>query len=340
MRIMNVLFGIDRKMFHRVFDPADVARGTGKLAWIPPNPSADLPETISLNWIEDRITEAEVLITGWGTPALTEDLLDRAKKLRLVLHSAGSVKHLLTPTFFQRGLTIGNARAALARGVAETALGMIIASAKMFPPMMEATRKGAWHGSGEYHDWVLELYNVTIGVVGLSEVGKNLLRLLRPFEDTQRILYDPYATPEAVASHGAKKVELADLCRRSDIIVLCAPATPQTHHMIGAEQFRLMKPRVRLVNPARGSLVDEAVLIEYLRAGKLTAFLDVTDPEPPAADNPLRSLPNCFLTPHIAGAVNNGVKRQGRLVVDELLKYLSEGTIQWKVRAEDLSRMG
>ncbi len=336
--MQRVLIGISKSMFKRIFDENDIARLSGKVQLIPNNPPESLPEEITHDWIKTHIGQADILITGWSTPGpLTKKILDEAQNLKLVVHSAGSVKHLVIDEFFNRGLRICNTRNALARGVAETTLAMLISSLKLFLPCAERIKTGQWRVP-ELVDNILELYNITIGVIAMSEVGKYLLKLLEPFE-IRKLVYDPYADSETVKSFGAEKTELNDLCQQSDAIAICAPSTPQTRHMFGKEQFAIMKPHARIINTSRGALIDESALIDTLRSGRLYAFLDVTDPEPPAEDSPLRKLPNCHLLPHIAGHINNGCKRQGRLAVDELLRFIESGKLEWEVTPEALARM-
>jgi phosphoglycerate dehydrogenase-like enzyme len=109
--------------------------------------------------------------------------------------------------------------------------------------------------------------------------------------------------------------------------------------MIDGERLALMKDDAILINTARGMIVDEQALVAELTKGRLFACLDVTDPEPPAPDHPLRSLPNCVLTPHIAGAVNNGVKRVGQFAIDELKRLLAGEPLQGEVKAEQMSTL-
>jgi phosphoglycerate dehydrogenase-like enzyme len=335
---MQALIAVPKSTIHQCFDPADIRRLAEKVTVFPESPFDALPDQITPDWISSRIDQAEILITGWGTPPLTDEIINRAGKLRAIAHSAGSVKSLVPPAAYKKGIAVANVRHALARGVAETTLGMIIASVKMFFPLSKETEKGRWRDAPGV-EWVMELYKIKIGIIGASEVGKHLLELLKPFE-VERLVYDPYATQETLNTFGARKVELNELCSTCDVIVLCAPSIPETYHMIGRPQFQVMKDRVRLINPARGSLIDEAALIEELEKGRIFAMLDVTDPEPPAADSPLRKSPYCILTPHIAGAANNGCLRQGKMLVDEIFRFLAEGKFYWQVTPESLVRMG
>jgi phosphoglycerate dehydrogenase-like enzyme len=335
---MFCLIAVPRSVFSDCFDKKSVERLKKTMTLFPNDPFVDLPEQITVNWISQAIGQAEFLVTGWGTPVLDDSLIKKAPKLRAIVHSAGSVKALIPPSVFERKIAVTNARHALARGVAETTLGMIIASAKMIVPLSGQVRQGGWF-TDPFKSWTKELYEITIGVIAASEVGKHLLKLLTNFE-VDRLVCDPYADAKLIENYGARKVELDELCTISDVIAVCAPSTPETYHLLGREQFKKMKAGVRLINTSRGAIIDEQALAESLRDGRLYAMLDVTDPEPPAADSILRASPYVTITPHIAGHAANGKKRQGRLVVDEIEKFLGDGRFQWQVSAESLKRMG
>ncbi len=155
-----------------------------------------------------------------------------------------------------------------------------------------------------------------VGVVGASRIGRRLIELLRP-HDLRVSLADPYVDPPEAARLGVLLLPLDDLLRTSDIVTLHAPQTPETRRLIGARELALMPGGSVLINTARGALVDHDALIGELRTGRLSAVLDVTDPEPLSADSPLFDLPNAFVTPHLAGSQGNEVARLGRTVVEE-----------------------
>ena len=137
---------------------------------------------------------------------------------------------------------------------------------------------------------------------------------------------------------GVTKLELDELLRRADIVSLHAPANGQTSHMLNAPRLKLMKGDALLINTARGSLIDEAALITELGNGRFFAFLDVTDPEPPAADSPLRILPNVVVTPHIAGCIEN-CQRMGELAVEELRRFFAGETAVYPITPEMFARI-
>lgn len=281
------------------------------------------------------IEGADAAITSWGCPALTQDILERAPQLGGVVHAAGTVKGIVTDALWARGIRVSSANGPLGVGVAETALGLTIASLKNMWRLSRSTREGAWSAG---KDKVRELYGITVGVIGAGKAGSHYIRLLRQF-DVDILLFDPLLTEEQAAVMGAVKTELNELLARSDVVSIHAPSLPETYKMIDGERLALMKDDAILINTARGTIVDEQALVAELTKGRLFACLDVTDPEPPAPDHPLRSLPNCVLTPHIAGAVNNGVKRVGQFAIDELKRLLAGEPLKGEVRAEQMSTL-
>ncbi|ORT59609.1 hydroxyacid dehydrogenase [Streptomyces sp. CB03238] len=283
------------------------------------------------------LAEAEVLFTCWGATPLTPAVLDRAPRLRAVVHAAGSVKHHVTDACWERGIAVTSAAAANALPVAEYTLATILLAGKR---VLRAARRYAELRAD--HDWLSELadsgnHRRTVGIVGASRIGRRVIELLRPF-DVQVLLYDPYVTLDEAAALGAVPAGLDELCARSDTVSIHAPQLPSTRHMIGAGQLALMPDGATLVNTSRGSLVDEAALLPHLTTGRLHAVLDVTDPELPPPDSPLYTLPNVLLTPHIAGSLGNELHRMADQALDELERYVKGAPFEDPVRPSQLSR--
>ena len=158
--------------------------------------------------------------------------------------------------------------------------------------------------------------------------------------DVDILLYDPFITEENAASIGVKKASFEELLKQSDIISIHAPQIPETYHMFNKDTLALMKKDAVLINTARGTIIDETALYEHMKAGNLKyACLDVTDPEPPAVDNPLRTLKNCIMTPHLAGLANNGLKKIGQHVCEEVESFIKDDSLATEVTEEMLARM-
>jgi phosphoglycerate dehydrogenase-like enzyme len=231
----------------------------------------------------------------------------------------GSVKRVVSDALWQRGIIVTSSAPALGQDVAETTVGLILVGIKRIWPLAQHVRDGGWR---ETPWWpARELRGKLVGIIGGGNIGRHVIRLLAPFEPRVAV-YDPYLPADEAARLGVTKADLDDLLRRADVITLHAPSLPETEHMIDARRLALMKDDALIVNTARGSLFDEAALVAELSRGRFFAFLDVTDPEPPAADSPLRLLPNVVVTPHLAGCIEN-CTRMGEMSVEELRRFFA-----------------
>ena len=183
-----------------------------------------------------------------------------------------------------------------------------------------------------------DIEGTTVGLVSASQVGRQVIKLLAPF-DIRVLVYDPCLTEDEAAQLGVEKAELDDLMARSDVVSLHAPVLPDTKGMIGAKQLALMQDNATLVNTARGVLIDEAALIAELKTGRIWACLDVTDPEPPSADSELYGLDHVILTPHIAGCSAQMRSRLGVTAVEELHRFFAGEPQLFQVTQDMLSRL-
>lgn len=283
------------------------------------------------------LADAEVLITGWGCPHLDTDTLAVTPRLRAVLHAAGSVRSLVGEALWKHGTTVSSAVTGNALPVAEYTLAMILLAGK--DAFTHRERFRATHAQPTPAE-TAAIGNVgrRIGVIGASRVGRRLLELLRPY-DFQVLLHDPYVAPAEAAALGAELLPLEDLLRRSDIVSLHAPDIPETHHMLDRDRLALIRDGGVLINTSRGALIDHRALTDELVSGRLHAVLDVTEPEPLPADSPLYTLPNVFLTPHIAGSLGNELERLGQIVVEELERLAAGAALAHEVRHADLARV-
>ncbi|WP_370136262.1 hydroxyacid dehydrogenase [Streptacidiphilus sp. EB103A] len=283
----------------------------------------------------DALAKAEILITSWGCPPIDQQVLDAAPRLRAVLHAAGTVRDLITPPCWDRGLLVSTAAAANAVPVAEYTLAAVLLSGKN----AFALRDALGHGRSDPHaDRTLGNYRRRIGVIGASRVGRRLLELLRPL-DLLATLADPYVDPAEAAELGATLQPLDELLRGSDIVSLHAPDLPQTHRMLDRRRLALIPDGATLINTSRGALIDPGALIDELVSGRLNAVLDVTEPEPLPADSPLHRLPNVILTPHIAGSLGNELERLGNAVVEEAERLVEGRSLEQPVLHTDLDRV-
>lgn len=281
------------------------------------------PET----WRDHRaiLSGAELIFSTWGMPVLNEEFLASTPSLQAVFYAAGTVKSFVTPEAIRRGLIITTAAEANSLPVAEYALAVILLSLKNFwaYPVQASEAKFTKVG-GEPRG----VYGATIGLVSLGFVGRRLADLLANHE-VRVIAHDPHLAQAEAGRHKVTLCDLEELFRTSDVVSLHTPWIPETEGLVREEHIRSMKRGGTLINTSRGAVVDEPGLCRALRdRSDLTAILDVTHPEPPLADSPLRTLPNVFLTPHIAGSMGREVCRLGFWMVDEAERWINGQPMQ------------
>lgn len=296
--------------------------------------SVNETDKTEIETIKQIIKNADIAITSWGNTQMTAEILDCAPNLKLVAHAAGSVKGIVSDELYKRNIKIVSCARVLSHGVSETALGLTISAAKNIFNFNEDIKNGGWVDD---YSVITELFDIKIGVVGCGFAGAHYIELLQNF-DVDIMAYDPFVPAEKIEKLGAQKVDLETIFRESDIISLHAPSIESTHHMINHSTLGMMKDRVILINTARGSLVDENALVEHMNSGKIKyACLDVTDPEPPLPDSPLRKIPNCIMTPHLAGLANNGKRKIGAYAYKEILRLLQGQPLESEITQDMLA---
>lgn len=305
---------------------------------------AEVPDPVPLARFDDAradalLPRAEILLTGWGSPRIDGALLDRAPRLRAVVHAAGTVKHFFDPACFGRGVRVSSAAAANAVPVAEFTVAVIVLAGKRAFRLQHLYREVRGFRFWPREVPALGSYRRTIGIVGASRIGRLVLERLRGF-DVTRLVYDPFLPDADAKALGAEKIaDLDDLLRRSDVVSLHAPSLPETRHMIDGRRLALLRDGAIFVNTARGALVDGDALAAELSSGRIDAVLDTTEPEILPPDSPLYALPNVFLTPHIAGAMGTETQRMATLALDEIERLTKGEPLAHEVRAADWDRI-
>ncbi|WP_342364275.1 hydroxyacid dehydrogenase [Terrarubrum flagellatum] len=304
----------------------------------------DIPDPAPLETFDDAraaalLAETEALITGWGCAPIEASFLDKAPKLRLIAHAAGTVKTFIAPEILARGVLVTQAGAANALPVAEFTLAAILFANKAVFRFRDqyAQSRGARQAM-TIADEPIGNYRKIIGIIGASRIGRRVIELLKPF-DFDILLHDPFVSAADATAMGATLLELDDLLRASDVVSLHAPSTPATRHMLDARRLSLIRNGATFINTARGALVDHAAMEAELASGRFNAFIDVTEPEVLPPESPLYSLPNVVLTPHIAGALGVERERLGALIADEIRRYISGEPLQHAVDLALLDRL-
>jgi phosphoglycerate dehydrogenase-like enzyme len=294
--------------------------------------------SLTATQLAQQIRGFDAIITGWGTPRFTAEVLDAADRLRLIAHTAGSIKRMLPLPVFSRNIAVTHAAAAIAPAVAEMTLALIWASLRNIPKLDRLLKEGGVWAEGVALGMGQELVGNRVGVIGAGYTGRCVVKLLTAL-DVDVWVYDPYLTAEQAGALGVHKTTLEDLLAQCPIVTMQAPPTKETYHMIGSRQLALLQDGALFINTARSHTVDQDALLAVLRTGRIRAALDVFDQEPLPLDNPFRQLENVLLTPHVAGASVQARFRQGRTIVEEIQRFIAGEPLRYNISADMLETM-
>lgn len=272
-------------------------------------PKASITVTQEEEEIRGAMPTAEVI---WGSRYPAE-MLPGAKHLRLIQVSFAGVDRLMVPELLAHDTVLANASGIHGTTIAEHVFMLMLALARQLPRTMRAAAEKEWSRTNAD---VLE--GKTMGIVGYGSIGQAIARRAKAFG--MRVLATRrHAQPDQWADQVWDGSRLPDLLSQSDYVILATPLTPETHHLIGAQELDLMQESAVLVNIARGPVVDEKALIACLQAGNIRgAGLDVFETEPLPPESPLWSLPNVVLTPHQAGSQPDYEQRAFAVFIDNL----------------------
>jgi D-3-phosphoglycerate dehydrogenase len=279
-----------------------------------------------------EIADAEALIVRSATK-VTPELLDKAQRLRVVGRAGVGVDNIDLDEATRRGVLVMSTPGGNAVSVAEHTFALLLALARQVPRLDKAMHEGKWEKSSAAGT---EVRGKTLGLIGLGRIGSEVAVRAEAFD--MRVLgYDPYISEAAAREVQVELVPLERLLAESDFVSLHTAVSPATQNLINQTTLAQMKNGARLVNAARGELVDEAALAEALKNGKLAgAALDVFVEEPPK-DLTLVGLPNVIATPHVAGSTAEAQEEVGTQVAVQVRDYLAEGVIRNAVNLPALS---
>src|SRR5216683_1049703 len=279
-----------------------------------------------------EIVDADALIVRSATK-VTAELLDKAPKLRAVGRAGVGVDNIDLEAATKRGVLVMSTPGGNAVSVAEHTLALLLALARQVPRLDKAIHEGRWEKSSAAGT---EVRGKTLGLIGLGRIGTEVAVRAEAF-DMRVLAYDPYISEAAAREVSVELVPLEKLLAESDFVSLHTALSPTTQNLISAANIQKMKKGARLINTARGELIDEAALAEALKGGKLAgAAVDVFAEEPPK-NSPLVGLPNVIATPHVAGSTTEAQEEVGTQVAVQIKDYLAEGIIRNAVNLPALS---
>lgn len=306
-----------------IFSPAAIRRISSR---------ARLPANVitGTSWRRQTraLARAEVLFSGWGAPVMDEAFLSAAPRLRAVFYAADSVRYFTTPALWRRGVRLCAAHAANAVPVSEFVLAALLFGLKQVLPLAREVRTRRTFPARVSAPGT---YGTRVGLVGYGVAARLLRRRLRDF-DLRVSVFDPDLTPAEAAAEQVELRPLDAVFAECEVVSVHAGLHHDNHGLIGAGQLRLLRPMATFINTARGELVVEPELIEFLVARPdVQAVLDVCSPSPPLPSSPLFDLPNVLLTPHLSASHGEDCRRLGDAMVEEFERFLSGAPLRWEI---------
>jgi glyoxylate reductase len=257
-----------------------------------------------------RTADAEGLLSLL-TDRVDAELITGSPKLRAIANYAVGYDNIDVETAAARGIQVGNTPDVLTDATADLAFALLLAAARRLPEATASVRDGDWVTWEPGHHLGYDVHRATLGIIGLGRIGRAVARRAEGFEMT--VLH--------TGAHGG--IPLEELLERSDFVSIHCPLTNETRHLIDAAALERMRPTAILINTARGPIVDQAALVTALGEGRIAgAALDVTDPEPLPAGDPLLTAPNIIVAPHIGSATHSARERMAQLAVENLIAAL------------------
>ncbi len=273
---------------------------------------------------------------------ITAQIVERAAALKVVGRAGTGVNNIDVGAATRHGIVVMNAAAGNTVTTAEHTFAMLMSLSRQIPQAVASTRSGQWEKTKFLG---VELFGKTLGIIGLGRIGSAVAERARAFGMTV-LAFDPYFTPEAARDLGIELVPLKQVLAGGDFITVHTPFTEETRDIINREAIALMKPNVRIINCARGGLVDEQALAEAIIEGRVAgAALDVFEQEPVSPSNPLLSLDQVITTPHLGASTTEAQLNVATLIAEQVLDYLKNGTVRGAVNfpavsAETLAVIG
>ncbi|HJY84715.1 MAG TPA: D-glycerate dehydrogenase [Candidatus Binatia bacterium] len=281
-------------------------------------PDEVVPRTVLLQ----EVQEVDALLC-MVSERIDEELLTYAPRLKVVANMAVGYDNVDVPALTRRRILLTNTPGVLTETTADLAFTLILGIARRIGEAERLVREGRWRSWSPFSFLGCDVHHATLGILGLGRIGMEVAKRAKGFD--MHVLYTNRGRNREAEEHwGCIPVELSTLLRESDFLIVLVPLTPETRHLLSTPQFKLMKPGAFLINAARGPIVDQQALYEALRDGLIAgAALDVTDPEPIPQDDPLLSLENCLILPHIGSASIATRTRMATLAAENIAAFLA-----------------
>ncbi|MBE0425050.1 MAG: phosphoglycerate dehydrogenase [Nitrospirae bacterium] len=255
---------------------------------------------------------------------VTDEIINAAKNLKVIGRAGSGLDNVDKVSATKKGIVVMNTPGGNTITTAEHTIALIVSLARLIPQASMSMKTGKWD---KKKFMGVELFNKTLGIIGIGNIGSQVAKRMQGFA-MNIIAYDPFLSEDKAKNMGVEKVDIEELLKRSDFITIHTPLTPETKNMINKDTIKLMKPGVRIINCARGGIINENDLYSALLDGKVAgAALDVFEKEPPD-DNPLIAIDNVICTPHLGASTREAQENVAIAVAEQVVDYLIHNIIR------------
>lgn len=283
----------------------------------------------------EAIRDAEVCVTGWGTPQLDREVMDHAGRLRLVAHTGGSVNGYVSEAVYEKGVRVVSGNEVFAESVAESVVAYALASLRRIPYYSQGLAAGRWPDSFDNRG----LLDRSVGIVGYGMIARYVVEMLRPFHCPVKV-FSRHISQEELRRGNMRQAGLQEIFETCDIVSIHSGMTRENYHLITEQLLRAMKPGALLINTARGAVIDEPALCRVLAdRPDLFAALDVYETEPLPAGHPLESLPNTLLMPHQGGPTIDRRLAVTRSIIADIRRFLAGEAMSCEISQSYAAKM-
>ena len=281
--------------------------------------------------LKNALKDSDAVITGWGQPRITPDLLGSAK---IIVHTGGTVGGIVDMSVFDTDTAVLSGNAFYSESVAEGVISYMLFALRKMGHYSAIIKNGEWTWEAKTEG----LLGQSVGLISLGAISKKLIPMLKVFTNDIKV-YSTHPNPETAKEMGFTYAGLDEIFKSCKVVSVHTAKNDDTFHMINKHHFDLLQDGALFINTSRGPVIDEAALCEALKENRFTALLDVYENEPPKEDNPLLKLDNAMLFPHMAGPTYDRRERITLALIDDMQRFFDGETPQNLVTKEVAKRM-
>lgn len=275
---------------------------------------------LSKEQLKDMLKEYDAVLTGWGTSMLDQEVLAGNDRLKLIVHTGGSVGNLVDSYAYENGIRVFSGNRMYAESVAEGTIAYMMMALRRLPDYLDNVKGGGWRTESDIWEG---LFDKTVGIIGLGTISRFLIQFLQPYRVKIKLFSHHAAEPEFLEKYHCQMASLDEIFAECDIVSVHSALNTENRGLIGKKHFQMLRDGALFLNTSRGDVLDEEALIEELKTNRFRAVLDVYHQEPLAEDSPLRSLPNVYALPHMAGPTLDRREWITKALIDEMTGFFA-----------------